>query len=147
MEALGIATGILNALSATADLAHFVQSIKNAPIELIALSNEVADLKLVISEVEALDRNCNLIRRSSESLTKVLLSARITLDRFALFVNDSIRLLEHGKTLTSSCTAQRFKRAFSQKKLAKRLQRELRAIRLNIGILLAARSRYVQFAF
>lgn len=147
MEALGIASGILNALSATTDLAHFVQSIKNAPIELIALSNEVAGLKLVISEVEALDRDCNLVRKSSESLTKILLSARITLDHFALFVNDSIRPREDGKTLASSRATQRFKWAFSQKKKAKRLQRELRAIRLNICILLAAQSRYVRFAF
>lgn len=147
MEALGIASGILNALSATADLAHFVQSIRNAPIELIALSNEVTDLKLVISEVEALDRDCNLVRKSSESLTKILLSARITLDQFALFIDDSIRPREDGKTLASRCAAQRFKWAFSQKKTAKRLQRELRGIRLNIGILLAAQSRYVKSAF
>lgn len=113
----------------------------------MALSNEVADLKLVISEVEALDRNCNLVRKSSESLTKTLLSARITLDHLAQFVDDSIRPREDGKALASRYAAQRFKWAFSQKKTAKRLQRELRAIRLNIGILLAAQSRYVKFAF
>ena len=72
MEALGLASAIITVLSASATLADIVHSIKNAPIELIALSNEVADLKLVVSEVEALDRNCNLVRESSESLTKVL---------------------------------------------------------------------------
>ena len=146
MEALGVASGILTALSATADLASLVQSIKNAPIELIALSNEVADLKLVISEVEALDRNCNLVRKSSESLTKILLSARITFDHFAHFIDNILQSHEDGKKLASRAATQRFRWAISQKKTAKRLQRELRAIRLNIGILLAAQSRWVKFA-
>lgn len=147
MEALGLASGLLSVLSATVNLADFVQTIKKAPIELIALSNEVADLKLVISEVEALDSNSNLIRKSSESLTKILLLARTTLDHLSHFINEILLPENTRRNSASRSSAQRLKWAFSQKRTAKKLQKELRAIRLNIGILLAARSRYFNFAF
>ena len=69
------------------------------------------------------------------------------LDDLAQFVDEILPSERAGKSLTNRNSTRRLKWAFSQKKKAKRLQKGLRAIRLNVSILLAAKSTYVTFAF
>ena len=71
------AASALTLASAAYKLAQLIKLVKNAPDEMIALSNQVADLKLVVEEAEWLDRDINLERNSSETLTKLLIGVRI----------------------------------------------------------------------
>ncbi|KAI9832146.1 MAG: hypothetical protein M1819_004497 [Sarea resinae] len=135
MDPVGFAASLLTLVSAFGKLGRLIKSMHNAPDELIALSNEVADLKIVLSDVEMLDRETNLVRTTSESLTKLLISARIKLNNLDKFVDELINIRPDD-----TVSAQRIKWAVSKRKKAKELQEELRDIRINLGTILAARS-------
>ena len=80
MEPLGAVASLATVLSVVSNLNQLIRSLRSAPDELLALGNEVADLDLVLSEIESLDRNRNHVRESSYTLTKLLIKARILLD-------------------------------------------------------------------
>ena len=80
MEPLGAEASLATVLSVVGNLNQLIRSLRSAPDELLALGNEVTDLDLVLSEIESLDRNRNYVRESSDTLTKLLIRARILLD-------------------------------------------------------------------
>lgn len=137
MDPFGAAASALTVASAAYKLGQLIRSTKNAPDEIIALSNQVADLKLVIEEVECLDRDSNLQRRSSEALSKLLIGVRIKFDHLDGFVEELLDVQKYN-----SLQIQRIKWATSYKKRSKRLQAELRDMQQNLGTVLAARSTY-----
>jgi hypothetical protein len=51
-EALGIASSTLTLVDASIKLVKLIRALKHAPAELLALNNEVADLKLLFSQVQ-----------------------------------------------------------------------------------------------
>ena len=137
MDPLGATASALTVASAVYKLGHLIQSAKNAPDEIIRLSNQVADLKLVIEEAESLDRDSNLQIKSSESLTKLLIGIRIKFDYLDSFVEE---LLDVQRL--NSLQVQRIKWATTYKKRSKELQAELRDMQQNLITVLAARSTY-----
>ena len=80
MEPLGAVVSLATVLSVVGNLNQLIRSLRSAPDELLALGNKVADLDLVLSEIESLDRNRNHVRESLYTLTKLLIRARILLD-------------------------------------------------------------------
>lgn len=137
-----MAASVITLLSASGSLANVVRSMHNAPAELKSLSNESEDLKLVISEIESLDRESNLICKSSETLTKLLITARIKANDLHQFVES----LGPGAPNITYSKRQRLKWVAAKKMTAQRLQEELRSVRQNICITLAARSACVKLA-
>lgn len=137
MDPLGAAASALTVASPAHKLGQLIRSTKNAPDEIIALSNQVADLKLVIEEVECLDRESNLQRRSSETLTKLLIGVRIKFDHLDGFVEELLDVQKYN-----NLQVQRIKWATYYKKRSKKLQAELRDMQQNLGTVLAARSTY-----
>jgi cell division protein ZapA (FtsZ GTPase activity inhibitor) len=51
-EALGIASSTLTLVDTSVKLVKLIRALKHAPAELLALNNEVADLKLLFSQVQ-----------------------------------------------------------------------------------------------
>ena len=137
MDPLGAAASVLTVASAAYKVGQLIRSVKNAPDEIVALSNQIADLKLVIEEIESLDRDSNLQRKSSETLTKLLISLRIKFDSLDGYVEELLDVQKYNNLQT-----QRIKWATIYKKRAKRLQAELRDMQQNLGTVLAARSTY-----
>ena len=118
-------------------MGQLIQSAKKAPDEIIGLSNQVADLKLVIEEAETLDRDSNLQIKSSESLTKLLIGIRIKFDYLDGFVEELLDVQRFNNP-----QVQRIKWATTYKKRSKKLWAELRDMQQNLITVLAARSTY-----
>ena len=137
MDPLGATASALTVASAVHKLAQLIQSTKNAPDEIIRLSNQVADLKLVIEEAESLDRDSNLQMKSSESLTKLLIGIRIKFDYLDGFVEELLNVQKF-----KSPQVQRIKWATVYKKRSTKLQAEMRDMQQNLITVLAARSTY-----
>ena len=134
MEPFGATTAALTVIKTLSGFADVVKSFKDAPNELLALNNEVSDLKLVISDIETLDRESNLVRNSSESLTKLLLEARIKVNALEGLTQE---LVTFGAE--SNVKIRRIKWVRTKSKV-ERLRRELREVRSNIAAIRAARS-------
>lgn len=137
MDPLGATASALTVASAVHKLGQLIQSAKNAPDEIIRLSNQVADLKLVIEEAESLDRDSNLQMKSSETLTKLLIGIRIKFDYLDDFVEELLDVQRFN-----SPQVQRIKWATTYKKRSSKLQAELRDMQQNLITVLAARSTY-----
>ena len=137
MDPLGATASALTVASAVRKLGQLIQSAKNAPDEIVHLSNQVADLKLVIEEAESLDRDSNLQMKASETLTKLLIGIRSKFDYLNGFVEELLDVQRFN-----SPQVQRIKWATTYQKRSKKLQAELRDMQQNLITVLAARSTY-----
>lgn len=135
MEPLGAIASLATVLSVVGNLNQLIRSLCSAPDELLTLGNEVADLDLVLSEIESLDRNRNLVRESSNILTKLLIRARILLDG----VNRLILEIPRGRA-DAIAPSQRLEWLVLKRRKAIRLQLELRDTRMNISTVLSGRA-------
>ena len=138
MEGVGLAASLVTLVETTGATIRTIRDIRNAPDALSALSNEVADLKLVITDIQARESNDTSVHARSESLTKLMLHARIKLDEVEKFVQN---LLSADTNLRDGNIAYRIKWALGKKKRAYELVQELREIRHNVVALLGLQAR------
>ena len=88
-----------------------------------------------MSELENPDRDSNLVKSSSETLTILLVRARILVTGVNRFVGELLRARAFF-----NATSQRLDWVISKKKRALKLQQELRDVRMNISTILSGRA-------
>lgn len=137
MEPVGLASSIVAFLEVTKRTTKLIRGIRNAPDELVALSNEAADLELIVTDLEELDRESNLVRTSSETMTMLLIHARVKMNELDGFVRG---VLDADASLSAQTFRRRMSWAMGKKKRAQELLAELREVRHNVGAALGLRT-------
>lgn len=126
-EALAVVPLVIEALKLSKKLEETIQTCKNTPSELLVLGNELTELSLVISEIDISDEP------DPSPLRKVLARAESQLKVLEAFIETFATLI----TTKSKRTRMKWVRARQQ---ALAMQDEIRAIKANLTILLAART-------
>lgn len=86
MDPVGATASALTILAAAAAVTKFIKSIVNAPEELKALTEEVAQLSLTISEVAAFNDESHARGATGTALSKTLSKAQLKIDELTVFV-------------------------------------------------------------
>jgi hypothetical protein len=128
-DPVGFTASIMTLVGAAAQLGQLINSMRNAPVELLALSNEVNDLCLVYRELEkvrarwpAASGNLSpALRRANEKITVLK------------------QLVDESDSKTSSAVG-RVNWVFRKKRKIKQTQEELREVRRQLDTLVAANS-------
>jgi len=90
-EPVGLAASVITLAEIVTKLVKFVAAVRNAPGEILALSNEAADLNLVVSEVQGLVQDKQLSTERTQSLGKVL----VCVNRTVHLLDDFISSIAH----------------------------------------------------
>lgn len=137
MEVAGLGASIVAFAQAAGSIAKVIRNIRNAPDELIALSNEVADLNLIVSDLEQLALEGNLVGASTQTLAMLLIQARAKMDELDAFIGN---LLSADASLKAETASHRLRWALGKKRKANELLRQLRELRHNIAMVLGLRT-------
>jgi len=125
-------------------LRKLIHDTKHAPDEILAISNEISDLNIVLSDLEAASRtieNASAVAQSSlpepdfgHAVTDQLAKARLKLHQLDSLLSELYITLPNGRN--------KFQRLswIRKKGLATVLQRDLVNIRRTLGLLLASKS-------
>ncbi|KAF2396337.1 hypothetical protein EJ06DRAFT_235271 [Trichodelitschia bisporula] len=109
VDPLSISASIVALAQAAKALVSFLKHLHDAPAELLALSNEVEDLKLVLCEAEEAYKTLDPATPSAERIRKVLESAQGKLGELDAF---SRRLSKVNSARTAA--TQRMRWAFER---------------------------------
>jgi hypothetical protein len=136
-DPLSLATGIVSVIALTTAaskaLHRLIVSMRQAPQALLSLSNELADLAVVILEVKnVVDSGKDLPPRSRERLAILLMRAKPKVDEIEKLATDLTRAGSKSRLNFSRMTW------MDGKAKAAGIQKELRVFRLNIAAILAA---------
>jgi hypothetical protein len=136
-DPLSLATGIVSVIALTTAaskaLHRLIVSMRQAPEALLSLSNELADLAVVILEVKhVIDSGKDLPPRSRERLAMLLLRSKPKVDEIERLATDLTRA---GSKNILNFSRMSF---IEGKAKAASIQKDLRVFRLNIAAVLAA---------
>jgi hypothetical protein len=130
-EPVGLAASAITLAEIVTKLVKFVAAIRNAPGEILALSNEAADLNLIVSEVQNLVQDKQQSTERTQSLEKVLIR-----------VNRTIHLLDDFISSIAHPTGKRFSvnsiRWAIRKRKVNALKEALLKARLDITAIVAS---------
>lgn len=128
-DPVGVTASILTLLGAAAQLGKLINSIHNAPVELLALSNEVNDLCIVYRELEKVHETWP---DTSVNLSQALHTANEKIATLQQLVDDSA-----SKGLSA---IGRVNWVLRKKGKMQKTQRELREVRRQLDTLIATNS-------
>jgi predicted nucleic acid-binding Zn-ribbon protein len=125
-DPVGLTASILTLLGAAAQLGKLINSIHNAPAELLALSNEVNDLSIVYRELE------NVRARWPEANENLLQTLRRANEKIA-----ALQQLVDDSTSKGSSAMGRISWVMRKKGKIQKTQQELREVRSHLDTLIA----------
>jgi hypothetical protein len=136
-DPFGITGVAIASLSVGRKLQSLISELKQAPSELLALSNEISNIKLVLDTIQdAINVSGEAGMRQYDRLGPLLFQARIKLDRLAMLVKRWGTITERG----DGFVVKKLDRIFwiKEKKEVWELQRRFREIRANLSVLMQA---------
>ena len=133
MDPLSISASVVTLAGLAIQLGKYASSLHNAPAEILALSNEMVDLNLLVVKLESVRSDDQIPGHWNHDLRKILDPLKLKIQELSTFVNacESSGALSEFKS--------RLKWPMVQSK-AQALQKDLREIRLNTITYLAAQS-------
>lgn len=135
-DPLSIASSILSLTDAAIIIGKFIHRIRNCPAELLAVNNELSDLRYVLTEVERLQENETV--PGGSNLGRILKRAQVAVQE----ASDIIQKLKGNETGRFS-VIDRVKWSVTQKEKVASLISRLREIRFQLDTLIAADTAYV----
>ena len=124
-------------------LTKLIKDIKSAPDELLALSNEVWNLKLVLDDVQELERSSDeSSARKLDSVKALVYQAQIKLARLSTMTIQWGRLSPWGDSFNMG-RRDRFL-WLKEKGRVMKLQSELRELRSNLAVAVGTQTTYVE---
>jgi hypothetical protein len=124
-EPIGLAASIITLAEVTTKLVKFITAVRDAPGEILALSNEAADTNLVVSEAQSLVQDGALPVERTKNLGKILVG-----------MNRTVRHLDNFITSIGPTVGKRFSihsiRWVVEKRKANALKDTLRKSKLDI---------------
>lgn len=140
-DPLSVTASAIAVIGAAVNVAQTIQTLiktlRKAPDELLALSNEVSDLRLVLYEIDLAAQGQDVAYNSASAILQILHRGQAKLDELDQFVKRFIR--PHLRTVTKVDRV----RWVKEKNNAQAIQSELRAIRMDLATILAAKTSYV----
>jgi Fungal N-terminal domain of STAND proteins len=127
------------AVNAAQTIQNLIRTLRQAPDELLALSNEVSDFRLVLHEIDLSAQGQDVAYNSTSAILRILSRAEAKLDELDRFVKGFVR--PHLSTVTKVDRV----RWMKEKNNAQAIQSELRAMRMDLATLLVAKTSYVNF--
>ncbi|KAI9687300.1 MAG: hypothetical protein M1822_002343 [Bathelium mastoideum] len=135
-DPFGISASVITSLQLAKTLHSLIVKLKNTPAELLALSNEVCNLKFVLDAIqEVVQERCEEGLQSFDRLGPILFQLRVKFEQLDIMLARWIKLDQWGETQPKT-----FERVMWLKERSKvwDLQRQFRELRLNLSILLEA---------
>ncbi len=86
-EALGLAATVVQLSAAAAQIARQIRLLREAPIEILSLANEVSDISFVITELEELESQRGGSVYENLAFTRILRNIREKIEELEEFTN------------------------------------------------------------
>ena len=137
-DPLGVAASILSLTDAVIIIGRFIRRIRNCPAELLAVNNELSDLRYVLTEVERLQENEEV--PGGSNLGRMLERAQVVVQE----TSGIVQKLE-GNDNNRFSVIDRVEWSVTQKEKVTSLISRLREIRFQLDTLIAADTAYVYY--
>lgn len=139
-DPFGITASVITGLKLAKTLHSLIIKLRDAPAELLALSNEVCNLKFVLDSIQEVMQDHREERPSSfDKLGPILFQLRVKFDQLDTMLARWIKLDRWGEPQLKT-----YERATWLKERTKvwELQMQFRELRLNLSVLLEANNLY-----